>query len=110
MKKKRVSKKVVKCEELADDDEEGGGNFIKSIDRFGRSKFGKVLGKSAETIGSKVLNVAVSKGIDALGVKKKRAPSEKMQRRGQLIKQLMKEHGMAFGEASKYIKEHNIEY
>lgn len=42
--------------------------------------------------------------------KKKRKVSEKTKRRGLLISQLMRDHGLTFGEATHYIKENNIQY
>ena len=41
---------------------------------------------------------------------KKRQVSEKMMRRGALLKQLMQRKGMSFGEASSYIKQNNLKY
>ena len=48
-----------------------------------------------------------------IGKYKKKAPAksgDKRARRGQLISHLMKSEGMTLAEASKYIKENNIEY
>ena len=36
--------------------------------------------------------------------------NDKRKRRGQIVSQLMKEHGMTLAEASKYIKANNIQY
>ncbi len=40
--------------------------------------------------------------------RKKRAPSAKMKKRGQLVSKLMKEEGLTLPEASRYIKENNL--
>ena len=42
--------------------------------------------------------------------KQKRQQSEKQKRRHALVSKLMREHGCSLGDASKYIKEHNIDY
>jgi hypothetical protein len=54
----------------------------------------------------------VKSGLEAVGYgkakKKKRQPSAKQKARGELIKKLMREHGLSFGEASRYIKQNNL--
>lgn len=64
------------------------------------------------------LTMALTKAVvggGGVGVyeKKKRKPAaanDKRRRRGALISQLMKESGMTLAEASRYIKDNNIEY
>lgn len=41
-------------------------------------------------------------------VKKKRSISDKMKHRAEIVKKVMKEHGLKLGAASKYVKEHNL--
>lgn len=51
----------------------------------------------------------VEKGeIKAEGGKKKRVLSDKMKHRAEIVKKVMKEHGLKLGAASKYVKEHNL--
>jgi len=40
--------------------------------------------------------------------KKKRVISDKMKHRAEIVKKVMKEHGLKLGAASKYVKEHNL--
>ena len=49
-------------------------------------------------------------GVYTKKTRKPAAPNDKRRRRGALISQLMKEGGMTLAEASRYIKENNIEY
>ena len=46
--------------------------------------------------------------IKAEGGKKKRTMSDKMKHRAELVKKVMKEHGLKLGAASKYVKEHGM--
>ena len=40
----------------------------------------------------------------------KRRMSDKMKRRGALVKKVMKEKGLSLAQASKYVKEKNMKY
>jgi hypothetical protein len=40
--------------------------------------------------------------------KKKRVISDKMKHRAEIVKKVMKEHGLKLGAASKYVKEHGL--
>ena len=119
--------------------EEQGGkiHFLKHMKGFGRSvaKFGKKAGKaiSNEVIkqGSQQLGkYALEAGKDFLtyapeiaeegaplllagGMKKPkrtRVLSDKEKRRHALVRKVMNEHGYSLPEASKYIKQHNLNY
>ncbi len=57
---------------------------------------------------SSVAEEAPEMALAGAGMKKKRKVSEKMNRRHDLVRKLMKEHGMTLPEASSYIKEHNL--
>ena len=81
---------------------------------------GKELGKYALD-GAKValmaeapeIGVPLMLATSGSGMKKpkqKRQQSEKQKRRHALVSKLMREHGCSLGDASKYIKEHNIDY
>lgn len=53
--------------------------------------------------------IAFEKGEEKVeGGKKKRVISEKMKHRAEIVKKVMKEHGMKLGDASKYVKEHGL--
>ncbi|MCP4054784.1 MAG: hypothetical protein GY739_17420, partial [Mesoflavibacter sp.] len=57
---------------------------------------------------------ALVTGMNAVGLgkkkkpRKKRATSDKMKKRGQLVSRLMREEGMTLPEASRYIKENQL--
>ena len=62
-----------------------------------------------------VYGTALATGLSAVGLgkrktkpRKKRAPSEKMKKRGALVSKLMREEGMTLPEASRYIKQNNL--
>ena len=59
-----------------------------------------------------IANYAIDKSIGS-GIKKprkKREQSQKEKNRHELVRKLMKEHGLTLPEASKHIKQNNINY
>ena len=61
-------------------------------------------------IGGGVSAGGVSAGGVSAGKRPKRAPTEKMVKRNNLIKKVMSEHKLSLPQASKYIKEKNLAY
>ena len=116
---KRVGKDVLddyvdKAKTAFRPDEEGEG-FTKTMKKFGQTKIGKTLGRAGEKVIVKGIEIGAQKGCEAManyaaGSVKKRQVSDKMMRRGALLKQLMQRKGMSFGEASSYIKQNNLKY
>ena len=102
--------------------------------KYGVSRFVKDLGKISKAIGIKQITKPLTKALVDKGVAKiagagKRGRPRKLKMeggaselypptvakggkrpsaRGELIKKVMKEHGLKLGEASKFIKEHNL--
>lgn len=124
--------------DLVDGIEINRGGSMKSVGKAfvkGMKKVGKVVAPIAKDIvvpvvkdfatkqGRKLLEQQLAKFAiqDALPVAeeaaplllaagRKRQPSDKMMRRAALVKQIMSKHRMSLPMASKYIKEHGIEY
>jgi len=97
-----------------------GGSFWDSLKK-GFHKVVKAVKKVSpivKTIAPMVApgyGTALVTGMNAVGLgkkkskpRKKRATSDKMKRRGQLVSKLMKEEGMSLPEASRYIKENQL--
>ena len=92
----------------------------KEIGKAATSKVAKEVGSKLGEIGIGALKTAVIASnpelapiVMAAGMKKpkkKRVLSEKEKRRHALIRELMQEHGCSLAEASKHIKENNIDY
>ena len=96
-----------------------GGSFWDSIKK-GFHKVVKAVKKVAPAVKAVAplvapgYGTALATGMTAVGLgkkkkpRKKRAPSAKMKKRGQLVSKLMKEEGLTLPEASRYIKENNL--
>lgn len=108
-----------------------------SLKSFGRSllKGLKTVGKAVAPVvmpvvkdfatkqGRKLLEKGLEKGMEyvlpaaeeaaplmlAAG-RRRRAPSDKMKRRAELVRKVMHQHGCSLPEASKYIKDHGLKY
>lgn len=110
-----------------------GKETSKATIKIGANELGKSIVNTAKDVGTSIKNGAVDMmnqapavAEEALpvaeevgeiaplalagGMKKKRQVSEKMKRRGELIKKIMKKYGCSLAEASKHIKEHDLKY
>ncbi len=99
-----------------------GGSFWDKLKKgFTKAvKFVAPIVKKVAPVVAPGYGTALKIGMDAVGLgkkqrktsskkpRKKRAPSLKMKKRGELVSQLMKQEGMTLPEASRYIKDNNL--